>query len=240
MKRSYIKNIKNIMENNENLKEELIRIQERLIPYISDDFISEGEIKNIAGVDLAYWKKEGKEYAVCCIVVLNYRTLDIIEKVDYMGEVECPYIPGCLAFREIPLFIEANKKLKSPIDLYFFDGNGYLHPRHMGLATQAGIVIKRPTIGVAKKYYKIENTDYVPPAYEKYAFTDIMIKGTRYGRAIRTQKECKPIFLSVGNMIDLETATRITKSLIKGESRLPIPIRFADIETHKMRKRYIL
>lgn len=234
-----MKNTRDTMENR-NLQEEFIRIQNELFAHFSNDAISEKEIKNIAGVDLAYWKKEDKEYAVCCIVVLDYQTLDIVEKVEYMGEVECPYISGCLAFREVPLFMEANKKLNSFVDLYMFDGNGYLHPRHMGLATQAGIMIKRPTIGIAKKYFKIENVEYVPPAQEKFAFTDIIINGNSYGRAMRTQIEYKPIFLSVGNMIDLETATTITKALIKGRSRLPVTTRLADIETHKARKRYTI
>ena len=63
------------------------------------------EIQRIAGVDLAYWNTEdGKEYAVCCIVVLDYKTREVVERRYYVDEVSVPYIPGCLAFRELPLF----------------------------------------------------------------------------------------------------------------------------------------
>ena len=98
-----------------------------------------GRLETVAGVDLAYWEQDGREYAVCCIVVINYRTFEIIEKVSHKDMISVPYIPGCLAFREIPLFMETYKQLKLIPDVVFFDGNGYLHPRHMGLATHAGL-----------------------------------------------------------------------------------------------------
>lgn len=202
------------------------------------NYVSLPSIKYIAGVDLAYWKNENIEFAVCCIVVIDFKTHDVIEKVEYMDEIGFPYIPGCLAFREIPLFIEANKKLKNIPDIYFFDGNGYLHPRHMGIATHAGILLGKPTIGVAKSYYKIEKVNFdIPDNYDNSS-TDIVINNEIYGRVLRTRKNVKPVFISIGNMIDLETATMIVKDLITKESHIPLPTRLADIETHKMRKVY--
>ncbi len=96
----------------------------------------------IAGVDLAYWKQEDKEYACCCIVVLDFNDLSVKEKKYCVGEISVPYIPGCLAFREFDLVKKTVKLLDSNVDLYVFDGNGYLHPRHMGLATYAGIMLE--------------------------------------------------------------------------------------------------
>lgn len=91
----------------------------------------------VAGIDLAYWKVQGKEYAVCCVIVLEQKTKRIVESQYAYGKVDIPYIPGCLAFRELPLILETIKKLDTIPDLYMFDGNGYLHPRHMGIATHA-------------------------------------------------------------------------------------------------------
>ncbi|AQR96255.1 endonuclease V [Clostridium saccharoperbutylacetonicum] len=195
------------------------------------------DIRYIAGVDLAYWK-DAVEKAVCCIVVLDYATGEIVEEINCVGEINFPYISGYLAFRELPLVMECNEKLSVKPDLYVFDGNGYLHPRHMGIATHASFYLDKPTIGVAKNYYKIEDVDFVMPENEQGAFTDIVIDGEVYGRALRTCKDVKPIFISIGNYIDLETTTRIINKLVRKDSHIPIPTRYADIATHKMRSIY--
>lgn len=222
------------------MESEYIKIQENLKKEI--DLTNKADlssIKTVAGVDLAYWNKDNEEYAVCCIVVLDFNSHEIIEKKEYSQKIDTPYIPGCLSFREIPLFTKAYKQLDTKPDIFFFDGNGYLHPRHMGLATHAGILIKRPTVGIAKTYYKVENTDFSMPANEKNAYTDIVINNEVYGRVLRTHKDVKPVFLSVGNMINLETATTITLSLVTKESHIPLPTRLADIMTHEARKNRI-
>ena len=220
-------------------KEKCIQIQRELIDKIQiKNIVEKDEIKTMAGVDLAYWKKDDIEYAVCCIVIIEVESLKVLEQVDFMGKVDFPYIPGCLAFRELPFILEAKKKLQIDPDIYIFDGNGYLHPRHMGIATHAAIYLQKPSIGVAKSYYKIGETDFVMPSNEEYAFTDIIIEGEVYGRVLRTKKDVKPIFISVGNYIDLKTATEIINHCVTKESHIPVPTRLADIETHERRKFY--
>ncbi|MDE5823648.1 MAG: endonuclease V [Lachnospiraceae bacterium] len=194
------------------------------------------QVKTVVGVDLAYWEEENVEYAVCCIVVIDYHTSEVLEKVSYVDEVQVPYIPGCLAFREVPIFMEAYRKLKIVPDVVFFDGNGYLHPRHMGLATHAGILINQATVGIAKSYYKIADMDFDMPANIQGAFTDIRINEEVYGRALRTHVNVKPVFLSVGNAIDIETAMELANKLTTKESHVPLPTRLADLMTHQMRK----
>ncbi len=220
-------------------EKEAIDIQQELNKFISfNTKLSLNDIKNVAGVDLAYWKYNEVEYAVCCISVIDYSSQNIVENVSSMGEIDFPYIPGCLAFRELPLILETVKKLKNTPELYIFDGNGYLHPHHMGIATHAGIYLNKPTIGVAKSYYKIDNTNFIMPENIEGAYTDIVIHGNIYGRALRTHKNVKPIFISVGNYIDLETSTQIISGLVTKESHIPMPTRLADIETHKIRELY--
>lgn len=221
------------------LEQEFIEIQNRLRQQINKkNNIDLKKIRYIAGVDLAYWKEKETEYAVCCIVVIDFESFDTVEKVHFKGTVDVPYIPGCLAFREIPLFQEANKKLSVKPDLYVFDGNGYLHPRNMGIATQAGILLNRASIGVAKSYYKIGDTDYRMPDNQAFAYTEIIVNNEVYGRAVRTQKDVRPVFLSIGNQIDLDTANQIMNHLVTKESHIPLPTRLADLETHLMRKQY--
>lgn len=202
---------------------------------LSDSFHL-SEIKTVAGVDLAYWNHNHEEYAVCCIVVVDYRTHEVIERKQYSGKIEVPYIAGFLAFRELPLVLKAVEKLECSPDIYMFDGNGYLHPRNMGIATHASFYLNTSTIGVAKTYFRVENTDYTEPDSDAGSFTDIVISNKVYGRVLRTHDNVKPVFLSAGNNISLDTATEITLNLIDKESRIPIPTRLADLDTHEARR----
>ena len=174
------------------------RKQEALLSKIClDNMIDINNLQTIAGVDLAYWKKDGKEYACCCVVVIDYKRLAIIEKKYSLGEILVPYIPGCLAFREYDLVSKTVDLLENKVDLFVFDGNGYLHPRHMGLATYAGIMLEKPSIGVAKSFYKFSEVDFSDLDEEKFAYKDIVINDEVYGRVLRTHKFVKPIPLLV-------------------------------------------
>lgn len=192
----------------------------------------------VAGVDIAYWREGKIDYGVCCIVIIDFVTKQIVEEVEYWGQIDVPYIPGYLAFRELPLVMKAVEKLQFKPDLYMFDGNGYLHYRHMGIATHASFYLNKPTIGVAKSYLKIKDTDYQMPKNEIGDFTYIKIDGEVYGAVMRTRKNVKPIFISCGNWIDLETSIKITQYFIEKSSRLPITTRYADLATHKSRGKY--
>lgn len=216
---------------------EFLKIQNSLRDKINlSDRIDKSEIKTVAGVDLAYWKNENQEeYAVCCIVVIDYNTHEIIEKNHYSSKIEVPYVSGFLAFRELPLVLKTAEKSEVKPDIYMFDGNGYLHPRNMGIATHASFYLDTPSIGVAKTYFRVNNTDYTEPDSSAGSFTDIVVDGKTYGRALRTHDNVKPVFVSAGNYITLDTATEITLKLTDKESHIPIPTRLADLETHKVR-----
>lgn len=222
-------------------EQEFLNIQNSLREKIStEDSISVDDIKTVAGVDLAYWTKDGREYAVCCIVVVDFRTHEVIEKKQHSGEIKVPYIAGFLAFRELPLVLETVGKLETDPDLFMFDGNGYLHPRHMGIATHASFFLKKATIGVAKSYYRVrEGLDYAEPDTQSRSFTDIVCDGEVFGRVLRTHTAVRPVFVSVGNFISLDTATEITMKLVGKESRIPVPTRLADLETHTARRELI-
>ena len=169
------------------------------------------DLKTVAGVDLAYWNRDDKEFAVCCIVVIDMDTHEIIEKKYFSGEITVPYIPSFLAFRELPLVLETVKLLENTPDIYMFDGNGYLHPRNMGIASHASFYLNKPTIGVAKTYFRVDKkTDFIFPENTAGSFTDIVIDGKVYGRTLRTHDNVKPVF---------------------------IPTRYADLETHVMREK---
>lgn len=218
-------------------EQEFLDIQNSLREKINlTDCFEKDNIKNVAGVDLAYWTKDGHEYAVCCIVVIDYKTHEVIEKQQYSGKIKVPYIAGFLTFRELPLILETVKKLNIEPDLFMFDGNGFLHPRHMGIATHASFYLKKATIGVAKSYYRVrEGLDYTEPDMTAGSFMDIVCDSEVYGRVLRTHTGVKPVFVSVGNFISLNTATEITMNLVGKDSHIPVPTRLADLETHTAR-----
>ncbi|MBR1383017.1 MAG: endonuclease V [Ruminococcus sp.] len=204
---------------------------------LSDSFALSA-VKTVAGVDLAYWQKDGEEYAVCCIVVIDADTREVIEKKHFSGKIEVPYMPGFLAFRELPLVLETAKLLGKSPDIFVFDGNGYLHSRHMGIATHASFYLNKPTVGIAKTYFRVDKqTDYTEPENEVGSYTDIVIGGEVYGRALRTHKDVKPVFVSVGNHISLDTACALAMKLTDKESHIPVPTRLADLETHIQREK---
>lgn len=216
------------------MQELFLQQQNELVSRIhAADTFDFGSLKYIAGVDLAYWEHNGEEYAVCCIVVIDFETHEIIEKQQFSGKIDVPYMPGFLAFRELPLVLKTAKKLKTSPDLYIFDGNGYLHPRHMGIATHASFFLNKPTVGIAKTYFRVDQkTDYTELNNEVGSSTDIVIDGEVYGRALRTHRNVKPVFVSVGNYISLDTVCKLALKLTDSESHIPIPTRFADLETH--------
>lgn len=193
------------------------------------------EIRTVAGVDLAYWSGSA-EYAVCCIVIIDVKSRKITEKRWSAGRVDFPYIPGCLAFREMPLVVETAAKPEQKPDVYLFDGNGILHPRRMGLAAHASFYLNAPTAGIAKHYFKVDGAEFTMPDIEKGSVSDIVKGGEVLGRAVRTQSGVKPVYVSVGNLMDIDTAVKLALSLTDSESRIPIPTRYADLETHLMRK----
>ncbi|MBE5099379.1 endonuclease V [Priestia aryabhattai] len=223
--------------NIENMKEKFSEIQSELLGRVNlENNFNKENISTVGGVDIAYWNRNEVSYGTCSIVIIDLKTKEIIETVYSYGKVEVPYMPGFLAFRELPLILKAAGKLKIIPDLYMFDGNGYLHYCHMGIATHASFFLDKPTIGVAKSYLKINNVDFTMPENIKGAYTDIIIDREVYGRTLRTRKGVKPIFVSCGNWIDLDTSIEIVMKCVNDESRLPIPVRLADLETHKMRK----
>ena len=229
------------MSNIESMQKQFLAVQNEMRSRLNcTDSFDKTKVSTIAGVDLAYWQSDDNiEQAVCCIVVIDFATHEIIEKKHFAGKIDVPYMPGFLAFRELPLIIKTVELLEHSPDIYMFDGNGYLHPRHMGIASHASFYLNSPTVGVAKTYYRVDkNLDYIEPENKTGSYTDIVFNSEIYGRVLRTQMNVKPVFVSTGNNISLDTATDITISLVEKDSHIPISTRYADLETHIERNKY--
>src|SRR3989344_9007191 len=124
------------------LKEEQLKLAKKVV--ISDSF---EKLKLVAGVDCAY----SQDDVIAAIVLCDYKTMEVKEKVFAILKVKIPYLQGFLAYREGPAISEAYDKLENKPDLMIFDGNGILHPRRIGLASHMGVLLDIASIGIAKQ-----------------------------------------------------------------------------------------
>lgn len=220
-------------------EEEFLKIQNSLKEKINiNNKIDLEEIKICAGIDIAYWEKDTETFGACSIVIIDFKTKEVLEKVHSVGKIEVPYVAGFLAFRELPLVLKAVENITIVPDIFIFDGNGYLHYNNMGIATHAAFFLNKPTMGIAKTYLKVDKVNFNMPEDEVGAYTDIVINDKVYGRAVRSRKNTKPIFISCGNNMDLDSCYQIAMRLLSKDSRIPIPTRLADLETHILREKY--
>ncbi len=176
-----------------------VALQDRLRGSVVTTVAKTFRVRTVAGLDSAY---DDRGNVVAAVVVLDATTLQPIDTATARGTVTFPYVPGLLAFRELPTTIAALEKLGTTPDLLVCDGQGIAHPRRFGLACHLGVLTGLPTIGVAKTVWG----DYVEPGWARGDSGDITIAGEVVGRAVRTQPGIKPVFVSVGHRIDLDTA----------------------------------
>ncbi|MEC3954379.1 endonuclease V [Nocardia sp. CDC153] len=176
--------------------------------------------RTVAGLDSAY-DEDGNVAAA--IVVLDATTLETVEVATARGTTDFPYVPGLLAFRELPTTLTALENLTVTPDLLICDAQGLAHPRRFGFACHIGLLTGVPTIGVAKNAWG----DYTEPGRERGCSSVITIDGDPVGAALRTRTDVKPVFVSVGHLIDLETACAQVLSLTP-EYRQPETTRRAD------------
>ncbi len=181
-------------------------------------------IRYIAGTDVEYDKES--DLIAGSIVVLNYQTLDVVEIATHCMQVTFPYIPGLFSFREMPPLLAAWEKLTQKPDLLICDGQGIAHPRRFGMASHLGISIGKPTIGCGKTKLYGHYTDL---DIRKGSIAPLLAEDDAaiIGNVLRTQEGINPVFVSVGHMISLETATNIVLGLAT-QYRLPETTRIAD------------
>ena len=185
-------------------------------------------LRTLAGCDSSFIG----ENILSVFVLLSYPELDILEIQYNYAPVELPYIPGYLAFREAPNLLRAYEKLQTKPDLIMVDGHGISHPRRLGIASYLGVLLQKPTMGVAKK---ILVGKYELPAPEKGSFTPIFYHNEHIANTLRTKEKVKPVFVSAGHLIDLETATRLALETAR-KHKLPEPTRLADHYAEVLKK----
>jgi deoxyribonuclease V len=180
-------------------------------------------IETIAGCDISFNKYSTTLYAG--IVVLRLATLETIEEVSAVSETKFPYVPGLLSFREAPALLEAWAKLQTEPDAVMFDGQGLAHPRRLGIASHAGLLLERPTVGCAKS---VLVGKFDEPEASRGSWTPMMDKGETVGAALRTKNKVQPVYISPGHLIDIDGAIDLALRC-DGGYRVPEPTRRAHL-----------
>lgn len=178
-----------------------------------------GKISHVAGVDVGF--ENGAAFAAAA--VLNFSSLKLEEYAISRAPATFPYIPGLLSFREMPAALAALEKLATPPDLILCDGQGIAHPRGFGIACHIGIITGIASIGVAKTRLIGSHGEV---ANEKGAWAPLTHKGETVGAVLRTRRGVKPVYISIGHKIDLETAISCVMAAVT-KYRLPETTRWA-------------
>jgi deoxyribonuclease V len=172
------------------------------------------KIRFIGGVDVTY--VEG--LSIAAVAVIEYSSLKLVESQTAISKTLMPYIPTLLSFRETQPSVLCIRKLRLQPDLFLVDGQGFAHPYRCGFASHLGLVIHRPTIGVAKTRLF---GDIETPRIEDVTF--LKHNGEVMGAAITSKQGSKPLYVSVGHMVSLETAIKIVKTCLHNK-RIPEPL----------------
>ena len=179
------------------------------------------DLNLFCGCDVSYRDKR----AFIAFVTLD-QNFYVIEERIFTSKVTFPYIASFFAFREGPLIIQHFPKLEHKPDILFIDGHGIAHPEKMGLASYVGVTLNFPTIGIAKKNLSTSLSEYPKKIKEKGIMYNEEQKIVGY--IIKTSKDSKPIYISPGNLISIESAAAIVLRMVHGH-KLPEPSRRAHL-----------
>jgi deoxyribonuclease V len=183
--------------------------------------------RSVAGVDVAY--DDGRGQLAAAVVVLDAETLAVTDQATAAGPITFPYVPGLLAFRELPPVLDALGRLTTRPDVLVCDGYGIAHPARFGLASHLGVLTGVPSFGVAKTPFVFRHRE---PEAPRGSWTSLVDEGDdgdgeTVGRALRTRTGVKPVFVSVGHLVGIEDACALTLRLTP-RYRLPETTRQAD------------
>ncbi len=199
---------------------EAVAIQERLSLFIErQDRL--GEVRRVAGLDVGF--QHGGVLTRAAVVVYSFPELREIESAIACFQTYFPYVPGLLSFREIPAILEAMEQLSASPDLLLCDGQGIAHPRRCGLASHLGLLCDLPAIGAAKSRL----IGIHQPVGDGRGDWQPLLDGEEViGAVLRSRSGVRPLFVSIGHRLSLETAISYTLHMI-GNHRLPEPLRRA-------------
>ena len=201
-----------------NLKE-LRDLQKKIAKRIILKELFRKPITSIMGIDLAF----KDDMAITAYVMMIFPSQKIIHKKIAISPIEFPYIPTFLSFREGPPIVKGINSLDVKPDVFMINAHGIAHPLFCGCASHVGVLTQTPTIGVAQNNlcgkYKV-----TPEEVDRYE--PLFYKNKGVGWIFKSKKDCRPIFISPGHLVSLESSIEITRRCI-GKYKLPSPLYYA-------------
>lgn len=190
----------------------------------------------VAGCDISFNRFSDVVYAG--VVVLRLPGLEIVDRATVVTEAKFDYIPGLLSFRETPALLEAWERLETEPDVVMLDGQGLAHPRRFGIACHFGLLTGLPTLGSAKT---VLVGRFDEPGKKAGSYSLMEHRGEVVGAALRTKDNVAPVYVSVGNRIDLQDAIELTLRCVNGypsksKYRIPEPTRQAHLLVNEIRR----
>jgi deoxyribonuclease V len=132
------------------------------------------------------------------------------------------------------VLLAAFARLRTEPDLILIDGHGRAHPRLFGIACHLGILLDKPTIGCAKSLLVGEHDG---PGARAGSVAPLDFRGERVGMVLRTRDHVKPIYVTTGHRVSLESAVGLVRQCLDG-FRIPKPTREADHYVGELRRAY--
>ncbi len=182
-------------------------LRSRVVPHPPAGFAP----RLVGGADISIEKFSTRGFAG--IVVIDRETMATIDQSTAVVEIEFPYVPGLLSFRELPAVQRAWDALAAKPEVLIFDGVGYAHPRRFGLACHGGVMLGIPSIGCAKSIL-VGRHGPLPP--ERGATSDLVDRGEVVGTAVRLRDDVAPVYVSIGHLMDLPTAVELVLKMTAG------------------------
>jgi deoxyribonuclease V len=189
----------------------------------------QGPFKTVAAADVSYSRTDERLFAA--FLIFSYPDLTLLETATAGGRSSFPYIPGLLSFREAPILLKAFSKLNRKPDVILVDGQGIAHPRSMGIASHLGILLHLPSIGCAKSRLFGKEAE---PGPARGSFVPLREQEKTVGMIVRTRAGVKPVYVSPGHKMDMESSVKMVLSLCRGY-RIPEPLRQAHILVSRLR-----
>ncbi|KAL5964275.1 Endonuclease V [Taenia solium] len=219
----------------------------------------------VGGLDISYSKNDSS---------LAFVGVSVVRIGDPVSETQCktlavdcnritvevPYVPNFLAFREVPAYLAAVRTFEArhaslAPDVLMVDSNGTLHPLRFGAACHLGVLLDRPTFGVAKNLPLLECApNCFPLDADRPTQKHLLLQRLKHmkrgekldllgkegcidGAALLTSASSNPVFVSPGHLITLRTAVEITMRC--SIYRIPEPTRKADLRTREELAKFV-
>lgn len=148
-------------------------------------------------------------------IIVCDKNFEILEQAYAFEKTSFPYLAEFRAYRELPAMMNAFAKLNEKPDLFFIQALGITHPR-LGLASHFSLTTGVPVIGITDNVFGCEIKN-----------SDILRNNKKIGKVFTSKPGSRPLYISPGNQVSIETSLRLTKDTIILPHKLPEPLHLA-------------